>query len=361
MIYITYYNLYAPDANIGIRKKILGQIQAFRRVFESVYYTCYMGQMMYLFEGEAQIEKEFAITKKDCNEIMCIWLKKYKIKRTYIRYPFSDKWFIELLKCQKEQGIKSAVEIPTYPYDGERLDNRIQIEDMCYRKEMYKYIKLIATNSNEREIWGIKSVPMLNGIDADHYKLYERRPKKGKLVVIGVGSLMFWQGYERLIQGLYHYYKEGGTRDILFKVIGDGPEREYYNSLVDKYNLQAHVEFCGRLDGSDLKRQYKQADIAVGSLGCYKKGVHDITPIKGAEYCVWGIPFLCGYHDMRFRGDERFILNVSNDSQPIDIEQMLSFYQQISGNIGYWREMYEYAIKYLSWDVALKPVIEYLK
>lgn len=361
MIYITYYDLYGPNANIGIRKKILGQIQALKHVFGKVYHTCYMGQMMYLLEGKTQIEKEFAITPKDCNRILCGWMGKYKIKRTYIRYPFANKWFMELLKYQDERKIKSVIEIPTYPYDGEQLDDRVKIEDMYYREKLHKYIKLIATNSNEDKIWGIRSVPMLNGIDAANYKFHEKKREKEELVVIGVGSLMFWQGYERLIQGLHHYYKEGGTQDILFKIIGDGPEREYYNSLVNTYNLQTHVEFCGRLDGIDLDMQYIQSDLAVSSLGCYKKGVHDITPIKGAEYCVWGIPFLCGYHDMRFRGDEKFIMNVSNDSQPIDVEQMLSFYRQVSGKIEYRRDMYEYAVKYLSWDAVLKSVIDYLK
>ena len=360
MIYITYYDLYGLKANVGIRKKILGQIHAFERVFEKVYYTCYMGKMMYLFEGKMQIEKEFAITKSDCNEILCAWLDKYKIKRMYIRYAFADKWFINFLRYQSERGIVSVVEIPTYPYDGEKLDNRVQIEDMYYRKEMHKYVKLIATNSNEAEIWGIRSVPMLNGIDINNYKLYEKKRKEEALVLIGVGSLMFWLGYERVIQGLANYYMEGGTYDIYFKIVGDGPEREYYHSLVKKYNLQSRVEFCGRLCGIDLDKQYEQSDIAVSSLGCYKKGVHDVTPIKGTEYCVWGIPFICGYHDLRFTGKEEFILNVTNDPQPIDIEQVLRFYFRISSHVGYKKEMYEYAIKYLSWETALKPVIEYL-
>lgn len=361
MIFITYYDLYCPSVNIGIKKKILGQIQAFTHTFGKVYHTCYMGQMMYLLDGEMKIEKEFAITQKDCNEIICAWLNKYKIKRTYIRYAFADKWFIKFLKYQNEHGITSVIEIPTYPYDGERLNNRIKIEDTNFRKEMYKYVNLIATNSNETEIWGIKSVPLLNGIDISNYKLYEKRTQKEGLILIGVGSLMFWLGYERILEGLSNYYKEGGTCDIHFKIVGEGPERDYYHSLVMKYNLHDHVEFCGRLSGTDLDKQYEQSDIAVSSLGCYKKGVHDVTPLKGAEYCVWGLPFICGYHDMRFKGDEEFILNVANDSQPIDMKQVLAFYHKLSKHTKYKKEMYEYAIKYLSWDVVLKPVIEYLK
>lgn len=361
MIFITYNDLYSPKFNIGIKKKILGQIQALKHVFGKVYHTCYMGQTMYLLDAQTQIEKEFAITKKDCNEILCVWLDKYKIKRTYIRYAFADKWFIQFLKYQNERGIKSVIEIPTYPYDGERLNNRVKIEDLYFRKEMHKYIKRIATNSNEPEIWGIRSVPLLNGIEINHDRLYERRTQKEGLVLIGVGSLMFWLGYERLIQGLYNYYIKGGTYDFYFKIVGDGPENEYYHSLVKKYDLHSHVEFLGRLDGMDLDKQYEQSDLAVSSLGCYKKGVHDITPIKGAEYCVWGLPFICGYHDMRFSGDEKFILNVPNDPQPINMNQVLAFYRQVSKQAGYQRKIYEYAANYLSWDAVLKPVIEYLK
>lgn len=361
MIFITYYNLYDPHVNFGIKKKILGQIQAFAHNFEKVYHTCYMGHMMYLLEGEVPIEKEFAVTKEDCNEVLCTWLSKYGETRTFIRYPFADKWFIGLLKYQKEQGIKSAIEIPTYPYDGERLEHRAKIEDARYRQEMHKYIGLLATNSNETEIWNIRTVPLLNGIDADRYKYFEKKPNRARLVLIGVGSLMFWLGYERIIWGLYHYYKAGGTYDIRFKIVGDGPEKEYYHSLVEQCGLQSRVEFCGKLDGSDLDAQYEQSDVAVSSLGCYKKGVQDVTPIKVAEYCAWGIPFICGYHDMRFSGNEEFILNVPNDLQPINIEQVLAFYLKISEHPQYQKKMHEYATKHLSWDVTLKPVIEYLK
>ncbi len=361
MIYILYSDLYSSEFNNGIKRKILGQIRAFKHVFGKVYHTCYMGQMMYLFNGEIQIEKEFAITKQDCNEIICAWLDKYKIKRTYIRYAYADKWFIQFLKYQNMKDIKSVIEIPTYPYDGEGMSGRVKIEDMYYRQEMYKYIDLIATNSNESKIWGINCIPLLNGVDISDYSVCEKRLAKERLVLIGVSSLLFWQGYERLIQGFYNYYKEGGTYNFFFKIVGDGPERKYYHSLVKNYDLQSHIEFCGKLDGGDLDKQYEQSDIAVSSLGRYKSGVQDITPIKGAEYCARGIPFICGYHDMRFTGNESFIMNVSNDPSPINMYEVLEFYQHISKYTEYQKEMHKYAIKYLSWDVVLKPIIEYLK
>lgn len=360
MIYITYCDLYSPEFGSGIRRKILGQIQTFKRFFGKVYHTCYMGKMIYLFDGEKQIEKELAITKQICNEIICIWLDKYEIKRTYIRYGFADKWFIQYLKSQKIRDIKSVIEIPTYPYDGEGVKGHVKIEDAYYRMDMYKYVDLVATNSNECKIWGIRCVPMFNGIDIDDYALSSKESHT-EIVLIGVSSLVFWQGFERVIEGLYDYYKKDNDYDIYFKIVGDGPEKGYYCSLIEKYGLQSRVEILGNLEGEDLDKQYALSDIAVSSLGRYKSGVYDITPIKGAEYCARGVPFICGYHDMRFTGNERFIMNIPNNSEPVNMNQVIDFYKDISSHTEYHKRMREYAIKYLSWDTVMKPVIDYLK
>lgn len=361
MIYIVYNELYSPMFGNGIRRKILGQIKAFKRSFGRVFHTCYMGQMLYLFDGEKQVEKEFAITKQDCNKIIWSWIEKYKIKRTYIRYAFADKWFIHFLKNQKAKGVKSVIEIPTFPYDGEGIQGRVKIEDAHYRKDMYIYIDLVTTNSDEPKIWKIPCIPMMNGVDIHDYELcINKKQRKNQIVLIGVSTLVFWQGYERVIQGLYNYYKNRNEYKIFFKIVGEGTEKKYYQSLVQKYDLLRYVEFCGNLDGKELDRQYTLSDIAVSSLGRYKSGVESITPIKAAEYCMRGIPFICGYHDMRFAGNEKFIMNIPNNSDPVNMDRVIDFYKEIYKNTGYQKQMNNYATEYLSWDVVLKPIVEFL-
>ena len=174
-----------------------------------------------------------------------------------------------------------------------------------------------------------------------------------------------WQGYERFIEGIYLYYKNGAKYNIKFKMIGSGPEENYYKELVKKYQLQSQVEFLGQIELSEKKRmdeQYNLSDIAVGTLGVYKQmGTNEGSPIKGAEYCARGLPFICGYRDLRFPPDWEFILNVPNNSEPIDINHIIDFYEKVTSKEHYKQSMRDYAIKYLTWDKIMEPVIEYFK
>ena len=169
-----------------------------------------------------------------------------------------------------------------------------------------------------------------------------------------------WHGYERILEGLFYYYQNKGDYEILFKIVGEGPEKQRYISMVTQYDLGAYVEFLGKLEGESLEQQYNMSDLAVSSLGLYKTGIQEVAPIKGSEYCARGIPFICGYDDMRFPESVDFIMHVTNDSKPIDMYQIINFYQQINSKQTYQEEMRNYAIKHLTWDRVLSSVIEVL-
>lgn len=359
MFYITYIPLYDKDYT-GIRKKVLAQVKVFEKKFGTVYYTCYAGHMFFLMQGSRIVEKELAITGEECNKIIEMWVKKYSIKRAYIRYAFSNKWFLGLLGYLKENSIKMVLEIPTYPYDGELSNKRIMLEDRHYRNKIGKYVDFIATNVEDEEIWGIRCIKLVNGVDLDTNPLQRKKNEKNRIVMIAVSTLMAWQGYERILEGLYYFYKTRSDYDFLFKIVGEGPEKENYQSLVREYRMEDRVEFCGKLEGDELNRQYSLADIAISSLGRYKSGVQDFSPIKGAEYCARGIPFICGYRDIRFRQEENFILNVPNCPEAVDMERVINFYESVSSQVGYHNRMREYATLHLSWEVVMQPILDVL-
>jgi len=361
VLYITYIDLY--DINYtGIRKKIFAQIEVFKRKFTNVYYTCYAGSMMYLIKDKQILEKELAITRKESSKVIELWIEQYKIKKIYIRYAFSDKWFLELVRNIKKMDIRTVLEIPTYPYDGELNNQRIKLEDGYYRRRLKRYIDFVATNTDTETIWGINCIKLVNGVELKSNPIQKKQPNTEKnIVMIAVGTLMEWQGYERMIQGIYNYYIHGGKHNLLFKIVGEGPEKEIYQALIEHYHVEQYVELCGRLEGEELDTQYALADIAVSSLGRYKSNVHDFSPIKGAEYCARGIPFICGYHDIRFKGNENFIMNVSNAPEPIDMDQVIAFYRDVSGSSGYQTIMREYAAQYLSWDIVMSRIVNVLQ
>ena len=201
---------------------------------------------------------------------------------------------------------------------------------------------------------------MKNGIDIGDIVVSTRKREENTINLIAVSSMATWHGYERILEGMYQYYKENEIYKIFLKFIGEKGEENYYKSLTKKYNLQPFVTFCGKMAGKELDEQFELADIAVGSLGMYKIGLSEGSPIKGAEYCARGIPFICGYNDTRFSQEQEFIMHVSNDEQAVNMKEVISFYERIVFRQDYHAVMRDYAEKCLTWESIMKPVIDYL-
>lgn len=360
MIYIIYADIMCAGYH-GIMKKIKSQINVFRSYFGRVFYTSHTGQMIYLFMDDKIIDKELAVTRKMYNEVISNWISKYRIQRIYVRYNLANKWFIQFMRTQKERGMKLILEIPTYPYEGEIVDKKIRVEDEYYRKQLHQYLDYVATNSNEQTVLGMQCIRLLNGVDIEEHPICLKKKDKKEIVLIGVSSMAIWHGYERILEGLAKYYENSGEYNIYFKVVGDGEERKKYYSMTLKYGLQSKVEFLGMLDGEKLNEQYKLSDIAVSSLGLYKTGIQEVTPIKGAEYCARGIPFICGYRDMRFPENAEYIMKVSNSPEPVDIYKVIEFHENISKQQGYQKRMREYAQNHFTWKNVMYPIVELFK
>ncbi|MCI8570412.1 MAG: glycosyltransferase family 4 protein [Lachnospiraceae bacterium] len=361
MFYITYCNLDLLGWS-GVKKKVISQTSVFKKSFRKAYYTCYAGHMAYLFDGEHVVEKEVAVTRREYNQVLCGWLEKYNIMRTYIRYPLADKWFLHLLEFQKQKDIKFVLEIPSYPYDKEWELNysRQAIEDAYFREFLKEYTDLVATYAYHDKLWGIRCITLYNGVDIGANKLSKKEKKEKELVLIAISSMAFWNGYERLITGMKDYYLSKNLVEVKLKLVGSGPEEGFYRRLTVTYGLQKYIEFCGNLVGKELDDVYDQSDVAVSSLGAYKKNIYDSCPMKGAEYCARGLPMICGYNDMRFPDKIPFVLKVSNDEKPINIYNIIHFYEKISAFENYRELIRKYAKEHLTWEGIMQPVIEYL-
>ena len=360
LIYVTHSHLNRSSLS-GIKKKILSQVQVLQKYFGTVYYTMCCEGMIYLMDGSRIIDKELSITRQMTNEVLCAWLDKYQVDKTYIRYEYSSNpWFLRFLARQKERNVRSVLEIPTYPYDQEIAAGRLKLEEGLFRRELPRYVECVATYSEDKTIWGIPCINLVNGVDLENNPLRKRK-KKNKIILIGVGGCARWHGYERVITGLHDYYKEGGAYDILFKVVGTGSQENYYRFLTAQYNLQDHVEFCGRLDGEKLDSQYSMADIAIGTLALYRAGLQAAFPIKGAEYCARGIPMVIGYDDFRFPLNAEYVMQVSNSSEPLNMQSVIDFYNQTASQEDLGLKMRQFATEHLTWDRIMLPVVEYLK
>lgn len=361
LFYITFMD-FGNYFGTGLEKKLKGQIEALEERLGEIYLTACSGLIMYLMLGNDIIDRQPAVTRRDQVHVLCDWLQKYGCAKTYIRYAHLDKWFVNLLKFQKEHHILTVLEIASYPYDDEMEDGIQKTEDMCYRDEVGKYIDRIVTYSTDDVIWNVPCIKLVNGISEKSVSVSRRVRENEKIVLIAVSSMQRWHGYERVIEGIYHYYKDGGIYDIRLRMIGNGPEEQHYKELVEKYHLSDKVEFVGRISPQEKERldeQYALSDIAIGTLGAYKTGFVDASPIKESEYCARGIPFICAHQDRRFPSDWEFILRVPNNSDPVDMNGVVAFYEKVSGTKGYKEEMKRFVMEHLTWNIIMKPVAEY--
>ncbi|HBI60185.1 MAG TPA: hypothetical protein DDY31_03065, partial [Lachnospiraceae bacterium] len=328
MIYVFLGDLFASDC-IGVKKKVFAQNKVFARNFGQAYCTSYSGQMMYLLSDGNVVEKEVAITKKECNDCVLQWIKKYGIQKAYIRYMLSDKWFIEFLRELKNNNIAVVLEFPTIPYEGEISSKSVKMIDAHYREELANYVEQCTTFDNLDSVFGISCITLINGIDLEYHPVHRTRKFDNEIILIAVATMCKWHGYERMIQGMAEYYNGSWDKKIIFRLVGEGPETEKYRKLTEQYNLQEYVQFLGHIDGEELDKQYDDVDIAVASLGFYKADTEYGSPIKTREYCARGIPSIYGYEDIGFSGKEEYLLKVTNDDTPIDIEEVIHFYNKL--------------------------------
>ena len=111
----------------------------------------------------------------------------------------------------------------------------------------------------------LKTLKVVNGTDVNSIAPIQPRKDDGEIHLLAVALFKKHHGYERIINGMNEYYKNGGKRIIKLYMVGDGPEIPMYEKIVKEYNLEDKVIFCGILEGAELDEIYNKCDIGLGS------------------------------------------------------------------------------------------------
>lgn len=361
MFYIVNEDINA-HGNIGVKKKIYAQTRVFKKHFSRCLITCYAYGMAYLLEGEQVIEKEVALSREACFTCYCNWMKKYHCHKAYMRciIPASC-LYLSFLQEMKEMGVCVVLEYPTYPYEGEVKNEEILQEDREYRGQIGKYVSFATTYAKGQTVHGIHTAALQNGINVEEHVVRNVRKKDMQINLLAVAGFSSYLGFERVLEGLYLYYRNPKRYDFHFYMVGEGYEKRNYIHLVKEYGLDQHVEFCGIKTGKALDWYYDNADIGIAPMGMYKVGIDSATPIKTREYCSRGMPFVYGYNDDGFTGQESYVHKISNSPKPLDMKEVISLYERTVEKKNIIDEMRSYAEEKFSWDVLLKEVVEYMK
>ena len=361
ILYLSYIN--SDKQFIGIKKKISEQVSAIELLGNEVHFTFIEDNEFYYFDGS---DKRLINSFKNKHNIK---FNKYKnlfnfitinkIECIYMRYPLFDWSFIKFAKKLNNKQIKIFIEIPTFPYDNE-LTFKWRSIDRFFRRFILKYVTTIVISSVKKEkIFGINTIFTDNCVNSKNIKFLNRCFDNNVINMIAVSYIRKTNGYDRIIEGLKDYYKKGGQRLININFIGNGEEVQFLNDLVKQYNLEDKIKFIGSKIGSELDHYFDNADLAIGSLADHRDNIFSKAPLKSREYCARGIPFISAIEDPGFLNSEEFILRFPSNDQPIDIEKVIRFYDNLKGK-DISNKMRKYALENFDW-VKQYSKIEYFK
>lgn len=352
----------------GICRKILSQYASLKNIGVEVDFCCVkeINKRFYYVVNEKMLTslgtyRASNILRRCRFKDIYNYIVQHDINFIYIRYVhIATPFFVFFLKKLKAHGIKIYMELPTYPYDQEYKDSKLQLKllmaiEKNSRKNFTKYVDKIVTVQNYDVIFGVPTLKISNGIDLSCITLRKPTAHKG-YVFIGVANLEVWHGYDRLIKGIGLYYKNGGKEDIVLYIIGSYNANvvDQYKRIAGYYGIESKVLFEGTKNWDELNTYFNTSDVAFGSLAGHRKGIYEAKALKCVEYAARGIPFV--YSDINSDFDHApFIFKVPQDETPIDINNVLRFIASVHCTP---KEIRTYVQRYLTWDIQMKKIIE---
>ena len=281
----------------------------------------------------------------------------------------ADPILIRFFKRLKQIGIKTVMEIPTYPYDQEFVnfpwDIKLRLKvDRLFRNQLSKEMAAIITFSDEQRIFGQRTIRISNGVDFDSIPLHQyQAPADGSIHLVGVAEVHTWHGYDRLIAGLGEYYKNTpNPRQVYFHIVGGVSANERYKAnkfhpgmqaIIDKYGIPDRIIFHGQLFGDALDEVFNQSCFAIGSLARHRSGITIIKTLKNREYTTRGIPFIYSEQDSDF-DNQPYVIKAQPDESPIDVQQILDFIDHHQ----FEPEVIRKTVEKLSWKIQMQKVID---
>lgn len=367
-----YTNIRTYDFTLGITRKVYAEIESFRKNGYAVYYSGYLQDGVAVFDNDDNVvwSKSYMFKNGSINHFLrrpmlmnlCIeFLSKYNdnFDFSYARYHFFDRKYLQLLKALKNKSNKVVIEAhstPKFP-KGLSIMRYVGWKDSIWNKYASKYVDLVASMSNEDVLWGINTIKMSNGIDVNSIKIHNYQGDPDAINLIAVSFEAPVHGYDRVLKGIWNYYKNGGKRKIYFHIVGTTLSST--DSLINTLGLKDLCIKYGPKVGKELDDIYDKANIGIGCLANHRIGSTFGSALKTKEYIAKGVPFIYGWKESVLE-DFRYALNYDLCEDPIDINRMIAFYdgldkKNLANNI---RNHLSYKD---TWDYQISKVIDAIK
>lgn len=376
ILFLTYHGF---EEASGISKKMLAQIKGLRQNGHEVhvcYYTINVDGERCRYVDDEVIKnygKGKLSTIRQRMDYSCVndYCRKNGIQLVYVRcFMNASPFNIRLFKLLRADGVRTLMEVPTYPYDKEfdSLPFKYRFEhifDKMFRNKLASYMDAIVTFSDAKQIFGQRTINISNGIDFDVLPIQPVVDSSEELHVIGVAEVHPWHGYDRFIAGLGLYYNSSvpPRKKVYFHVVGGVNDSIMNGSkhcpgfmpYINKYHIEKYVIFHGKLFGEELDKVFARCSFAVGSLARHRSGINHIKTLKNREYACRGIPFMYSECDSDF-DNQSYVLKVPADETPIDIDCVLFFMETHTFIPEYIRQ----SVNHLSWKKQMQQVISFI-
>lgn len=374
LLFIANYNANIDKQKYeGVFKKIKLQIDILKKYF-TVDYIYILNNNIYIYKSESKqsillTEEESKFYKSWSNMYISLSCINEKYDYIYIRNDCVIPELFKFLKKYKGNNGKCKIilEIPTYMKKVEPGTSIISTFAFYYKnilskKYFKKYIDIIATFSDDKEIYGVPTVNIENAVNVDEFSVIKNdRKNKNIINMLGVAMMTPSHGYDRVIMGIKNYYEKYNYSPdvkVYFYIVGDGIVKKDWEKLVNDNNLNEYIKFLGKKSGADLENIYNKCDIGVASLAIFRKKCSKCSELKIREYCAKGLPFIYSACEPTIE-NKNFALKVPHNETSINIDNVVKFVNNFDyENIP--EQMHKYSKENFVWDKQFEKIFERL-
>ena len=287
----------------------------------------------------------------------------------YFRKSEIDYKVYKLLRSIKKNNhnCKILFEIPTYPYENEEYKRfselPMRLKQRINGRRLKRCVDRIVTTTPEKEVLGIPVVYAMNGICVKNVTIPDRKVVDDTINAIEVSRPSFWHGYDRFIKGMGEYYKNGGTRKIVFHVVGNGAETANLKKLAEDYGILDKVIVYGDKFGKDLDDIYEKCFVGIDCLGRHRSGNYQLSSLKSREYVAKGLPLISSVSMDFLEQGNKYFMKVPADESPVNMEDFIAFYDGIYKNedckeVG--KALRKIAEERCDMKCTFRPVVDYI-
>lgn len=192
-----------------------------------------------------------------------------------------------------------------------------------------------------------------NGISSKNVKKYTPKPLTNSLDLIFVASSFApWHGLEDLIS---FFRRSNLELSVNLTLVGEiNKNQEALINSLSIPNLQ--IKALGLKNTQELDLLFDNAHLAISSLSLQTKVLKEACVLKTREYTSRGIPFIYGYKDVDFTGNEAFAMFV--DIQTLSFKDLLDFAHKTK-NGAFLDQSVLFAQSKLDWGIKLNGLYDF--